>query len=82
MLASVGPVPAVLLVVAADRGWQPQSEEHLAVLDALRVRHGLLAVTRCDLADPGFWDAGIEIIERHLTATLDAASAAGRLAAS
>ncbi|WP_031507197.1 selenocysteine-specific translation elongation factor [Streptomyces megasporus] len=52
MLAGVGPVPAVLLVVAADQGWQPQSEEHLAVLDALRVRHGVLAVTRRDLADP------------------------------
>jgi len=32
-----------------------------------------------DLADPGFWDAGIDIIERHLNATLDAAAAAGRL---
>lgn len=32
-----------------------------------------------DLADPGFWDAGIDIIERHLNATLDAATAAGRL---
>ncbi|GAA3766270.1 selenocysteine-specific translation elongation factor [Streptomyces chiangmaiensis] len=52
MLAGVGPVPAVLFVVAADRGWQPQSEEHLAVLDALGVRHGVLAVSRCDLADP------------------------------
>ncbi|MTE22074.1 selenocysteine-specific translation elongation factor [Streptomyces sp. TRM43335] len=52
MLAGVGPVPAVLLVVAADQGWQPQSEEHLAVLDALRVRHGVLAVTRADLAEP------------------------------
>ncbi|MFJ9031071.1 SelB C-terminal domain-containing protein [Streptomyces sp. NPDC102274] len=52
MLAGVGPVPAVLFVVAADQGWQPQSEEHLAVLDALGVRHGVLAVTRRDLADP------------------------------
>lgn len=52
MLAGVGPVPAVLFVVAADRGWQPQSEEHLAVLHALGVRHGVLAVSRCDLADP------------------------------
>ncbi|MFJ3639598.1 selenocysteine-specific translation elongation factor [Streptomyces sp. NPDC090108] len=52
MLAGVGPVPAVLFVVAADQGWQPQSEEHLAVLDALGVRHGVLAVTRSDLADP------------------------------
>ncbi|MGW0212715.1 GTP-binding protein, partial [Streptomyces sp. NPDC003233] len=52
MLAGVGPVPAVLFVVAADQGWQPQSEEHLAVLDALGVRHAVLAVTRSDLADP------------------------------
>ncbi|MEV0495459.1 selenocysteine-specific translation elongation factor [Streptomyces atratus] len=53
MLAGVGPVPAVLFVVAADEGWKPQSAEHLAAVDALGVRHGLLAVTRCDLADPG-----------------------------
>ncbi len=53
MLAGVGPVPAVLFVVAADQGWQPQSEEHLAILDALGVRHAVLAVTRSDLADPG-----------------------------
>ncbi|WP_030900110.1 selenocysteine-specific translation elongation factor [Streptomyces sp. NRRL F-5126] len=52
MLAGVGPVPAVLLVVAADQGWQPQSEEHLSVLHALGVRHGVLAVSRSDLADP------------------------------
>ncbi|WP_051835536.1 selenocysteine-specific translation elongation factor [Streptomyces sp. NRRL S-481] len=52
MLAGVGPVPAVLFVVAADEGWMPQSTEHLQALDALGVRHGLLAVTRCDLADP------------------------------
>ena len=52
MLAGVGPVPAVLFVVAADEGWMPQSAEHLAALDALGVRHGLLAVTRSDLADP------------------------------
>jgi selenocysteine-specific elongation factor len=53
MLAGVGPAPAVLLVVAADGGWMPQSAEHLAAIDAVGIRHGLLAVTRCDLADPG-----------------------------
>ncbi|GHD87483.1 selenocysteine-specific translation elongation factor [Streptomyces naganishii JCM 4654] len=52
MLAGVGPVPAVLFVVAADQGWQPQSQEHLEILDALGVRHAVLAVTRSDLADP------------------------------
>ena len=52
MLVGVGPVPAALVVVAADEGWMPQSTEHLAALDALGVRHGLLVVTRVDLADP------------------------------
>ena len=53
MLAGVGPVPAALVVVAADEGWMPQSAEHLAALHALGVSYGLLAVTRADLADPG-----------------------------
>ncbi|WP_433360972.1 selenocysteine-specific translation elongation factor [Actinoplanes sp. CA-142083] len=52
MLAGVGPVPAALVIVAADEGWMPQSAEHLAALNALDVRHGLLVVTRADLADP------------------------------
>ena len=53
MLAGLGPVPAVMFVVAADEGWMPQSAEHLAAIDALGVRHGVLAVTRADLAEPG-----------------------------
>ncbi len=53
MLAGVGPVPAALFVVAADAPWMPQAAEHLAALDALDVRHAVVAVTRSDLADPG-----------------------------
>jgi selenocysteine-specific elongation factor len=53
MLAGVGSVPAALVVVAADDGWSPQTAEHVAVLDALGVRHALLAITKADLADPG-----------------------------
>ncbi|HEX9554576.1 MAG TPA: selenocysteine-specific translation elongation factor [Streptosporangiaceae bacterium] len=52
MLAGVGPVPAVLFVVAADGGWMPQSAEHLAAIDALGISRGVLVVTRADLADP------------------------------
>jgi len=52
MLAGVGPVPVAMLVVAADDPWMPQAAEHLAALDALDVRHGVLVVTRADLADP------------------------------
>lgn len=52
MLAGLGPAPAVLLIVAADEGWRAQSAEHLAAIDALGLRHGLLVITRSDLADP------------------------------
>jgi selenocysteine-specific elongation factor len=52
MLAGAGPVPAVLFVVAADEGWMPQSAEHLAVVSALGIKRGVLAVTKSDLADP------------------------------
>ena len=52
MLAGVGPVPAVLLVVAADEGWMPQTGEHVDALVALGVRHGLLVITRSDLMEP------------------------------
>ena len=53
MLAGLGPVPAVMFVVAADGGWMPQSAEHLAAVDALGVRHGLLVVTRSRPGRPG-----------------------------
>jgi len=52
MLAGLGPSPAVMFVVAADEGWRRQSGEHLAAVDALGLRRGLLVVTRSDLADP------------------------------
>jgi selenocysteine-specific elongation factor len=52
MLAGLGPAPAVLLAVAADEGWRRQSAEHLAAVHALGLSHGLLVVTRSDLADP------------------------------
>ncbi|GIF58975.1 selenocysteine-specific translation elongation factor [Asanoa iriomotensis] len=78
MLAGVGPVPAAMLVVAADEGWKPQSAEHLAALDALGVSHGLLVVTRCDLADP--LDAATEAraeIARSSLGTVEAVAVSG-----
>ncbi len=52
MLAGLGPVSAVMFVVAADEGWKEQSAEHLLAVDALGLTTGLLVVTRSDLADP------------------------------
>jgi selenocysteine-specific elongation factor len=52
-LSGLGPVPMAMMVVAADDPWMPQAAEHLAALDAFGVRHGVLAVTRSDVGDPG-----------------------------
>jgi selenocysteine-specific elongation factor len=71
MLAGVGPVPAVLLVVAADEGWRRQTTEHVDALAALGVRHAVVAVTRSDLADPG--PALAQVEERLATTPLTGA---------
>jgi selenocysteine-specific elongation factor len=52
LMAGAGPAPAVMFVVAANEGWMPQSAEHAALVSALDIRHGLLVVTKSDLADP------------------------------
>jgi selenocysteine-specific elongation factor len=51
MVAGATGVDMFLLVVAADEGVMPQTREHLAVLEALDVRRGLIALTKCDRAD-------------------------------
>ncbi len=52
MLAGVGPAPVVCFVVAADQGWQAQSSDHRDAIVALGIEHGLVAITRADLASP------------------------------
>ncbi len=51
MLVGAGEIDAVLLVVAADDGPRAQTLEHLELLDALRLRHGIAVVTKIDLVD-------------------------------
>ena len=50
MLAGVGAVDAALLVIAADDGVMPQTEEHAAILDLLNIRAGCVALTKIDRA--------------------------------
>lgn len=59
MLAGVTAIDAALLVVAADDGPMPQTREHLAILDLVGVRNGIVAVTKTDLADAEWLDAVI-----------------------
>jgi selenocysteine-specific elongation factor len=52
MLAGVGGIDLVVLVIAADEGVMPQTREHLAICELLRVREGLVALTKIDMVDP------------------------------
>ncbi|MCQ4362079.1 selenocysteine-specific translation elongation factor [Mycobacterium gordonae] len=49
-LAGLGPAPVVCFVVAADEGWQAQSDDHRDAVAALGIRHGLIVITRADRA--------------------------------
>lgn len=51
MLAGIEAIDVALFVVAADEGWKPQSEEHLAVLDLLGIGSGVVALTKVDAVD-------------------------------
>ncbi len=65
MLAGVGAVDVALLVIAANEGWMPQTEEHTQILDLLDVRHGMIALTKADTVDADTLElARLEIEER------------------
>jgi selenocysteine-specific elongation factor len=53
MIAGVGSVDLALLVVAADDGWMPQTEEHLQILIYLGVTRLTVAITKSDLGNAG-----------------------------
>src|SRR2546426_3938269 len=66
MLAGAHGIDLVLLVVAADDGVMPQTEEHLDILHLLDVRHGVVAITKADLAD----DARLAPVEAEIAILL------------
>jgi len=71
MLAGIGGIDAALFVVAADEGVMPQTREHLAILDLLRVNAGVVALTKTDLAqEPGWLDLVQEDVSGLLESTV------------
>jgi selenocysteine-specific elongation factor len=69
MLAGTETIDVALLVVAADEGWMPQSEEHLAVLDLLGVQYAVVAVTKIDRVDAETIELAILEVEDRLEGT-------------
>src|SRR5437763_6650082 len=73
MLAGVGGIDASVLVVAADEGVMPQTREHLAILDLLGVRRGVVALTKADLVDKEW----IELVREQVAEQLQPTTLAG-----
>ena len=69
MLAGVGGIDLALLVVAADEAVMPQTLEHLAILDILQIKRGLVAVTKSDLVDKDWLDLVAAEVEETLKGT-------------
>lgn len=68
MLAGVGGIDAALFVVAADEGVMPQTREHLAILDLLGVRIGVVALTKTDLVQDEEW---LELVQIDVAELLE-----------
>jgi len=59
MLAGAGGIDLVLLVIAADEGIMPQSREHLHICNLLKIKSGLIAITKADLVEKDW----LELVE-------------------
>ncbi len=69
MIAGAGGIDAVILVVAADDGWMPQSQEHLQITRLLGLQYGLVALTKIDLVEKSWTDLVEEDIRQKLKGT-------------
>ena len=69
MVAGATGIDLALVVIAADEGVMPQTREHLAILDLLGVRRGIIALTKADLVDDD-WLALVVEDARQATAAM------------
>jgi len=63
MVAGVWGIDLVALVIAADEGVMPQTREHLDICRLLRVKKGLIVLTKIDLVDPEL----LELVKEEVT---------------
>jgi selenocysteine-specific elongation factor len=63
MVAGATGIDLVALVIAADEGVMPQTREHLEICDLLRVKKGLVVLTKIDLVDDPDW---LEMVQEDI----------------
>ncbi|MDN7242334.1 selenocysteine-specific translation elongation factor [Planococcus sp. N028] len=70
MIAGVAGIDLVVLVVAADEGVMPQTEEHLEILQFLGIEHCIVAITKIDRVDEEMLELVTEDIRDRLEGTI------------
>jgi selenocysteine-specific elongation factor len=75
MLSGISAIDAVLLVIAADEGPMPQTKEHLAVIDLLKINEGLIVLTKVDLVQDDAW---LELVHQDVVALLKGTTLEGK----
>ncbi|MFW6030161.1 MAG: selenocysteine-specific translation elongation factor, partial [Halanaerobiales bacterium] len=69
MLAGAGGVDIALLVISADEGFMTQTREHLAILDLLNIKRGIIALTKIDKVENEWVELVIEDTKEKLKGT-------------
>ncbi len=69
MLAGAGGIDLVMLVIAADEGIMPQSKEHLQICNLLKIKSGLIAITKADLVEPDWLELVTEDTKEFVRGT-------------
>lgn len=62
MIAGATGIDAVILVIDANEGWMPQTEEHFQIVDLLDIKFGIIAITKIDLVD----HARLDFVEKQI----------------
>ncbi len=62
MVSGVGGIDLVMLVIAADDGWMPQTEEHFQIVRLLKIKNGIIVINKSDLVD----EEWLELLESEI----------------
>lgn len=62
MIVGATGIDLAMMVIAADDGFMPQTQEHLDILQLLEVKNGIIALTKTDIAD----EEWIETVEEDI----------------
>ena len=69
MVAGATGIDLVALVIAADEGIMPQTQEHLEICQLLGIRHGLVVLTKIDMVDEEWLELVKEDVKEYLAGT-------------